>query len=247
MELTSMSKLLRTCKYLAVKTIAIQLLWLIAGNLNAQNLKERDQTVFFNAGAYSIFSNGQLNTSPLSFTDGPVEFTYGPRFTASVYAHLRFRLKNRFLLETGLHAKRRTYMCTISSPELKYERALRISSYYFPLHGLIKVPTSDRAGIGGRFGIGFEYFPSQAGFSGDTVSVSFARNRNFMPCLDAGMFYELSTKGGDISFFAGYHRLLGRMGTLFFDYAIDEEEYLARDPLAGHYFSIGLGFVFKNQ
>lgn len=222
------------------------LLWLPFWTTAQRKGKPEEQIVDFGLGLRTIASTDLLSTGAVTVFNEGVDFSYAPRMAFGIDAIIRFKLKGRFSLQTGISSIRRGYSYSMDNDSVRYEDFLRLTSFQIPLTGILQVPISEKGKVGLETGFVLDMLPTNAasGNEEDYQSLVFVKRR-FNPALRATAFYSHALeKGGMIEIGGGYHRFLGTLGNLYMDFGPVSNQVTNRSPLQGHFFYLGATFFF---
>lgn len=210
-----------------------------------RNNKPIEQTVFFGLGIRTIASTDLLSTGAVSVISEGVNFSFEPKMALGLDAIIRFKLKGRFSLQTGISSIRRGYGYSMDDGAERYEDYVRLTSFQIPLTGILQVPISERGKIGLETGFVLDMLPTNAASGGENYQSLIFVRRRFNSALRATAFFSQELeKGGMIEIGGGYHRLIGRMGNFYMDFGPTADVITNRTAIQGHFFYLGATFFF---
>lgn len=211
----------------------------------AQRIPVDNSPVDFGLGIRSVVSSDLLSTGTFSAISEDVTFSYAPRPSLGIDAIIRFKLRGRFSLQTGISSIRRGYDVTMDDGSVKFEDYIRLTSFQIPITGILQVPISERGKMGLETGFVLDMLPTDAASGADSFQSFIYVSNRFNAALRATAFFSQDIeKGGRVEIGAGYHRLLGNLGNLYMDFGLPSEVKTFKTPLQGHFFYLGATFFF---
>lgn len=237
-----MIKLLRSS---LLYSLLIPLL-LLTHKATAQREIDRNSVVDFGLGLRTVVNSDLLSGGTFSSVTEGVTFSYSPRVTMAIDANIRFKLRGRFSLQTGISSVRRGYFYSMEDNQTRFEDHIRLTSFQIPITGIVQVPTSERGKIGLEAGFVLDMLPTDAASGTDSFQSFIYVSNRFNPALRASAFYSQGLQnGGVIEIGAGYHRLLGGLGNFYMDFGpVGGGTVHSRTSLQGHFFYAGVSFIF---
>lgn len=211
----------------------------------AQDISERNKWVRFGVGTRAIFTSDFLQTGPVEGVSNGVNFVYDNGYSQAIDARIRFKLRDRFSLGTGLSSMRRNYNYSISSDSLQTDGRIRSTAFQLPIRAHLMVPISKNTQAGIQLGFVQEFFPTSAASGNDSFyTVIYVRPR-YKLAFDAGFQLDFKLKDNSIiNVMAGYQRMLSEMATMYMDYQPRLETTTYNTPLEGHFFNLGITYYF---
>ena len=186
-----------------------------------------------------------MSGAATAFQSEGVDFSFEPHLSSGLDALIRFKLKDRFSLQSGISAIRRSYNYGISTDTLGFSGSLIQTSFQIPITGLLQVQISDKMNVGTEVGLVAEIFPGDVAAGDEDHYALIYVQRRFKSSLKASALtnYELES-GAKLEFGLTYQRLLGRLGSFYLDYEGAANTISTRTDLQGHFFSANIAFFF---
>ena len=210
--------------------------------------EERNEVVKFGIGLRLVATSDLLSTGPVETLDRGVLFSYEPRLSRGIDAIIRFKLKNRFSLQTGITSIRRSYNFGMSTDSLQFSGSIVQTGFQMPFTGILEVPIAENSKVGLEGGIVSEMIPGTVA-SGQQESYlaviePFKGNR-FKLAFRASAFLNFSLdNGGKVETGFSYVRMIRPVGTLYMDYDPGTQVITNRKDLQGHFFTYNISFFF---
>jgi hypothetical protein len=208
--------------------------------------EERNEVVKFGIGLRLVATSDLLSTGPVETLDRGVLFSYEPRLSRGIDAIIRFKLRNRFSLQTGITSIRRSYNFGMSTDSLQFSGSLIQTGFQLPLTGILEVPIAEKSKVGVEGGFIAEMIPGEVG-SGpqeDYYAFIYVQSR-LKGSFKASAFINFDLESGaKIETGFSYVRMATRLGSFYMDYDPGTQVITNRKDLQGHFFTYNISFFF---
>ena len=220
---------------------------ILTSSAKAQStLGERNQIVRFGIGLRMVATSDLLSTEPLETLDRGVLFSYEPSLSRGIDAIIRFKLRNRFSLQTGITSIRRSYNFGMSTDSLQFSGSLIQTGFQLPFTGILEVPIAKKSKVGVEGGGIAEMIPGEVGSGPQEGYYAFIYVQSRLKLsfkTSAFINFDLNS-GGKIETGFTYVRMATRLGSFYMDYDPGIEVISNRRDLQGHFFTFNVAFFF---